>query len=88
MKLAPAPQIMPLANQAVPPKKWDLDEVADWLKRCKLDHVDRFREHRIFGRLLVQLDEGDLKEMGIDSNFQRKRVLAEIEILKECEKFV
>jgi len=47
-------------------------------------YVEAFREHRVDGALLNMMDEDSLKELGIDSSLERKKILAWV-IMKQRE---
>jgi hypothetical protein len=62
---------------------WDADAVGEWLDTSGLGaHRDAFRARDVCGRLLLELDDDDLRdELGVASRLDRKRLLAEIRAL-------
>ena len=51
-----------------------------WLEREHMrEHVASFQRERVDGKLLLQIDDEDLRaELGVSSRLQRKRLLAHI----------
>ena len=60
-----------------PPEQWSADEVAAWLAGTSITAVDpaRFVADGISGALFMTLDDGDLKDLGIEKGLSRKRLL-------------
>ena len=55
---------------------WDESAVSSWLEALGLGaHVGAFTSARVDGRLLLELDDEDLLELGVTSRLQRKLVL-------------
>lgn len=70
---------------AVAPKKnyWNCNEVGAWLSGLGLaHHALAFEKLRVDGRLLSRIDDEDLRELGVESRIERKRLLMELESLK------
>ena len=67
------------------PNDWDENAVGAWLQGLGLgQHRSAFARCRIDGRLLMRLDDEDLVgELSVSSRLERKRVLVEIERLRE-----
>ena len=65
--------------------QWDENAVGAWLQELGLgQHAPAFARCRVDGRLLLQLDDEDLSaELGVESRLERKRVLTQIERLRE-----
>jgi len=47
-----------------------------WVRSSEAHYVEAFREHRVDGALLNVMDEDSLKELGVDSSLERKKVRA------------
>jgi class 3 adenylate cyclase/tetratricopeptide (TPR) repeat protein len=59
-------------------------DIGAWLTGAGFGHLaEAFARHRIDAETLLQLDAGDLKELGIEALGDRKRLLAAIAALRE-----
>jgi len=68
---------------SVPPEKWSVPEVCDWLKRYWYSqYTDTFSKHLINGALLLDLNDSDLQDLGVIDKFHRRSILKQIEVLK------
>src|SRR5262245_39440867 len=57
-------------------------EVGDWLRNLGLERYEpAFRQHHIDGEILRQLTAEDLKELGVESVGERRRLLEAIRSL-------
>jgi hypothetical protein len=64
-------------------KDWPVDKVMDWLTSTGLGHISKnFEEHRITGDVLLDLDSGDLDEVGVRAVGDKKRLLRAIAQLR------
>lgn len=74
------------ASQKDSAATWDEDAVGAWLQQLGLgEHAPAFARCRVDGRLLLRLDDQDLEEeLGVSSRLQRKRILAQLETLREA----
>ncbi len=78
----PKPDEIPYAG--VPVRDWTPRHVASWMTASGFEEtiVEKFRMHDISGAILMDLQLGDLKELGILSFGQRHRLWNEIRALK------
>lgn len=78
-------RVDPAADSPRAPSEWDEHAVSDWLQQLGLsEHAPAFARCRVDGRLLLRLDEDDLsEELGVTSRLQRKRILVEVDRLRE-----
>jgi len=64
-------------------KRWSVDQVSEWLKGLKLDEfVKPLQKEQVDGRTLLTLEDEDLEETGA-SRLRRKKLLANIDKLRE-----
>lgn len=64
-------------------KDWPVDKVIDWLTSTGFGHISKnFEEHRITGDVLLDLDSGDLDEVGVRAVGDKKRLLRAIAQLR------
>ncbi|ORX61002.1 hypothetical protein BCR36DRAFT_365587 [Piromyces finnis] len=71
-------------NDPENPKNWNVDEVADWL--YKIGYVSAssfFREKKVDGKMLVQMNLPTLREIGVSTLSERITLLHSILSLKE-----
>ena len=62
---------------------WDEAGVVEWLEKLGLSHHgSSFVHHHVDGRLLLELDDEDLQELGVTSQLQRKLILTRREALR------
>jgi len=65
-------------------KSWDTAEVLNWMKSVDLvEFCEVFSQKRVRGTTLFRLDEKRLEEFGISAPYDRERILAELDMLKE-----
>ncbi|PWN39350.1 Pkinase-domain-containing protein [Ceraceosorus guamensis] len=65
-------------------RKWTQAEVAAWLHSLRLGaHATTFAKHDILGSVLLDVDQGSLKEMGITAVGDRIRVFTAIKNLRK-----
>ena len=65
-------------------KAADADEVRSWLMHLGLaQHAYTFEAHEIDFEVLLELQEADLADMGVDDPMQRLRLLNGIEVLRQ-----
>lgn len=70
-------------TQTTHPETWTVTEVCDWLKRYWFSqYTETFSKHLINGALLLDLNDSDLQDLGIDDKFHRRSLLKQIEVLK------
>lgn len=63
-------------------QSWGVEAVGDWLGRVGLgSQRPAFEARGVRGRLLLELDDEDLQELGVGSRLERKRILAEVRAL-------
>lgn len=76
-----------LPPHKVPVRDWTPREVCSWMNVSGFEEslVEKFRMHDISGSILMDLQFGDLKELGILSFGQRHCLWNEIRALKGCE---
>ena len=68
---AGAPQLESVANTLT------VDDIAEFLKKIKLGHLaGLFRENDVNGGLLRELSDDDLKDLGIENGFQRRKIIS------------
>ncbi|KAI8883186.1 hypothetical protein K501DRAFT_219836 [Backusella circina FSU 941] len=66
------------------PELWDVEQVADWLKRAGFGAVaSNFIDQEITGDILMDLDIDALKELGINTFGKRYKIMQAITSLKE-----
>ena len=65
-----------------------VDDIAEFLKKIKLGHVQLFTDNDVDGRLLLKLTDDDLKDLGVDNGFHRRKIISKFEahILKLINK--
>jgi len=64
-------------------KDWPVDKVIEWLTSTGFGHISKnFEEHRITGDVLLDLDSGDLDEVGVRAVGDKKRLLRAIAQLR------
>lgn len=57
-------------------KDLSVSEVSELLSKLRLSHyADMFAEQGVDGNLLSELDETDMKDLGIKSSFHRKKLM-------------
>ena len=67
------------ANQLV-----TVDDVCEWLKNSNMSqYVDMFKLEEVDGKLLTDLDEEALKDLGVKNSFHRKKIIRKIKEMKE-----
>ena len=53
-----------------------VSDISEFLKEIKLaDLTELFRENDVDGRLLIQLSDNDLKELGVANGFSRRKIV-------------
>ena len=68
---AGAPQLESVANTLT------VDDIAEFLKKIKLGHLaGLFSENDVNGALLIELSDDDLKDLGIENGFQRRKIIS------------
>lgn len=66
---------------------WSAEDLAVYLKSCDLaDYYEMILKHDITGKVAPQLSENDLKEMGISSIGDRKRLQLAISELQKASR--
>lgn len=80
--LHPEPEDVPYAS--IPIRDWTPTHVASWMVTSGFEEtiVEKFRMHDISGAILMDLQFGDLKELGVVSFGQRHGLWNEIRALK------
>ena len=54
-----------------------VDDITDFLEKIKLDHlVGLFSDNSVDGGLLMELSDGDLKDLGVDNGFHRLKIVS------------
>ena len=57
-----------------------VDGIAEFLKKIKLGHyVQLFTDNYVDGRLLLKLTDEDVKDLGVDNGFHRRKIIAKFE---------
>jgi hypothetical protein len=76
----PTTQSRAQSTPATADTQWTCEQVLEWMARVGLaqHEIQLFRARNIHGRLLLDLDHEDLKEIGVSSRLERKRILVEI----------
>ncbi|OUM65200.1 hypothetical protein PIROE2DRAFT_23330, partial [Piromyces sp. E2] len=70
-------------NDPENPKNWNVDEVADWLYRIGYISASKFfREKKVDGKMLVQMNLPTLREIGVSTLSERITLLHSILSLK------
>lgn len=65
------PQLESLANTLT------VDDITEFLKKIKLGHLaGLFSENDVNGGLLIELSDDDLKDMGVENGFQRRKIIS------------
>lgn len=73
-----------IGSKAVP--EWTAEEVCAWVRSLGDDYgalQERFERAGVDGRVLLQLDEAALGELGVDARVQRMKLVGEIRVLQE-----
>ena len=65
--------------------RWTVKEVADWAAQISPKLRETFIEHEICGETLLGITENDLNYLGIRALGQRKKLLRQIELLRQEE---
>jgi len=56
--------------------QWTVDNVCQWLQSVQFDdYIPKFKKSHIDGELLISLTDDDLKNLGVDDGFHRKKIL-------------
>ncbi|KAL1635650.1 ATP binding [Neofusicoccum ribis] len=67
-------------------RNWDEDRVGEWLKSINCAHyVPLFRENNINGEVLMEMDQTQLKEMGIKKIGDRVRIGSQAKLFRNKE---
>lgn len=86
LAFAPAglgPITRPVAEAPHAVGEWPVDRVTNWLTSEGLGHLSNsFEEHRITGDVLLELESGDLDEIGIRAFGDKKRLLKAVAQLR------
>ena len=54
-----------------------VDDITEFLEKIKLDHlVELFSDNSVDGGLLMELSDGDLKDLGVDNGFHRRKIVS------------
>ena len=54
-----------------------VDDITEFLKKIKLDQlVGLFSGNSVDGGLLMELSDGDLKDLGVDNGFHRLKIVS------------
>ena len=57
-----------------------VDDIAEFLKNIKLgQYVQLFTDDDVDGRLLLQLTDDGLKDLGVDNSFHRCKIISKFE---------
>ena len=57
-----------------------VDDIAEFLIKIKLgQHVQLFTDNDVDGRLLLKLTDDDLKDLGVDNGFHRRKIISKFE---------
>ena len=57
-----------------------IDDISEFLKGIKLAELaELFSENGVDGRLLIQLKEDDLKDLGVVNGFSRRKIIIKFE---------
>ena len=67
-----------------------VDDISEFLTKIKLGHyVQLFTDNDVDGRLLLKLTDDDLKDLGVDNGFHRRKIItnfaAHIELINKQE---
>lgn len=66
----------PITELSITAKGLTAEDVGKFLKSISLDdHEENFVSNGIDGETLLALDDNDLKELGVEKGFQRKKIL-------------
>ena len=58
-----------------------VDDISEFLKKIKLGHyVQLFTDNDVDGRLLLKLTDDDLKDLGVDNGFHRRKIITNFEV--------
>ena len=67
------------ANQLV-----TVDDVCEWLKNNNMSqYVDMFTLEGVDGELFADLDDKDLKDLGVEKSLHQKKILRKIKEMKK-----
>ena len=59
-------------------------DVCEWLANSNMSqYVDAFKEEQVDGGLLADLDEGDLRDLGVVKSLHLKKILRKIKEMKK-----
>ena len=57
-----------------------VDDISEFLTKIKLGHyVQLFTDNDVDGRLLLKLTDDDLKDLGVDNGFHRRKIITKFE---------
>ena len=57
-----------------------VDDISEFLTKIKLGHyVQLFTDNDVDGRLLLKLTDGGLKDLGVDNEFHRRKIISKFE---------
>ena len=57
-----------------------VDDIAEFLKNIRLgQYVQLFTDDDVDGRLLLKLTDDDLKDLGVDNGFHRRKIISKFE---------
>ena len=67
-----------------------VDDISEFLTKIKLGHyVQLFTDNDVDGRLLLKLTDDDLKDLGVDNGFHRRKIItmfeAHLELINKQE---
>ena len=52
-------------------------DIAEFLRKIKLEHyVQLFTDNDVDGGLLLKLTDNDLKDLGVDNGFHRRKIIS------------
>ena len=54
-----------------------VDDITEFLKKIKLGHLaGLFSDNDVNGGLLIELSDDDLKDLGVENGFQRRKIIS------------
>lgn len=63
--------------------RWDAEDVATWISQClRMPYADAFREAGVDGEKLVEMDEADLRELGVNTGPHLTRLRSHVAIFR------
>ena len=72
--LADEPQLKQMARTLA------VHDVTEFLKEIKLgDLVGLFSDNDVDGKLLIELSDGDLQDLGVKNGFHRRKIISKFE---------